>query len=119
MSVIRTVSTEELQAELERRQNYPKIVAVGYLKEDMIHLSENVLEFDGWLMKPSAFNHQIAVFREKDCTIIPKGTKFEKLSDGDKDPGTWYDDINFGIENMDEDWAKANLEGITKTDEKA
>ena len=40
----------------------------------------------------------------------PAGTKFVCFIDEDGE--AWYDDINYGIENMDADWAAKYLRDI-------
>ena len=111
-----TYSTEDLKAELKNRKKYPKNIAIGYLKTDMRYLSSGYngggcLEFSGWFMSEKRFKGEIDKFVAS-TDIIPKGTKFVKIQFDHADEGTWFDDIKYGIEDMDEAWAKKNLENI-------
>jgi hypothetical protein len=112
------MTPKELRALADKLEQEEKMVKVGYAKEDLYN-------FDGpgpgityhrgwgdfWLQTGKKKNLLIEDFISSFALVIPKGTKFVCYIRNGKE--LWYDDINYGIENMDSKWAEKYLENIT------
>jgi hypothetical protein len=106
---------DELKKEIINREKYPINLAVGYMKEDIRYIGSASINinFGDYIVTDSKFHDIISEFI-KSVDLIKKGTKFVKIQFEEEDEGSWYDDTNFGIENMDDDWANKYLEKIEK-----
>lgn len=108
-----------LADQIEQENHRPTYV--GYLKHDLYECShsgklliETPDEF--WLFtkkqKDSFLNKEMLKLKESFNIALKKGTKFNcYYIDG---AYLWYDGLNYGVEDMMDDWAQEHLENITE-----
>jgi len=113
-SILKNIPVADLEEEIQSRKNFPKTVAQGVLKECLVVLSEeNILrlEFSDWLITFTELQQKIEQI-DKYIDVLPKGTPFLKIQFREDEEAQWFDNIDFGIECMDDKWAQKHLEEI-------
>lgn len=107
-----------LKKRKEEEESKPKLM--GFLKEslydfptengdsELCYYEHNPSNF--WLVNEELKEKWIKTFQASFNIVLPAGTKFVcYIQDGEE---LWFDDINYGIEEMDDKWAKIYLENI-------
>lgn len=107
------LSPKELR-DLADKLEEPVLIKEGFLKKDLYQfLSETGMpyyynnDYD-WLFDKQAMKDMILDFTGRFEIVLHKGTRFVCYRDceGNED---WYDDIGYGLDNKDNEWAKQNL----------
>lgn len=93
---------------------------VGYLKMNLYSYDVDrrscslgfVRESDNgmWLCEKETMNNWIKDFKSHFECVLPKGTEFVCYIDGGEE--SWYDNINYGLEDMRSAWAEQYLTNI-------
>lgn len=108
------LSEEEKKVILEMRKKKEddKPKKIGFLKEDLFTISpnEDAHIFSNWILSREEKQKEIDEFINNFQLACPAGTKFVCFIDDGNE--SWFDDINYGIENMDNDWANKYLKDI-------
>jgi hypothetical protein len=92
-----------------------KVIKVGYLKCDLYNFhsdSGDRMEFrvswgKSWLKTKEEKEGCIKQFEKRFELVLRKGAKFIKFADDG-----WFDDENYGVESMSDEWADMYLENI-------
>lgn len=116
-----TKAEQELILKNRAKQEEEKPKKTGVLKHDLYffeerepYLSVDVAEFlgDGWFLTEKDINAIVEKCRYVLFSGIkaPKGTICECFIDNKRE--LWFDTAGIGIEELDADWAKENLENI-------
>lgn len=114
------MTIQELEAALEKKKNEEQniIIQEGFLKCDLIDLPDfQDLFRNDKLMKIHALttreqlNQVIEKLKKLVTIMLPAGTRFVQYSDG-----FWFDDVNYGMEYLDNSWAKEYLINIKKVE---
>lgn len=109
------LTVEELKALLimKDEENHP--TKEGFLKEDLYDSPQDrdvldVIRLRDWLVTKKQLAEILEEIRESFPLAVPKGTRFVcfNINGGEN----WFDDVNHGIEHMDENWANEYLENI-------
>lgn len=109
----------ELRKLADQKEEENKVIKEGFLKEDLYSFSNSYagdagLSFrktdEDWLSRRVDRDRIIQEFINSFELVLPKGTRFVAF----RYNGTihWFDDINYGVEEADEDWAEKHLENI-------
>ena len=82
-----------------------------YSYEDWLHgLPEYRFDYDFWLFSQQEMTGHILNFQSKFKPALKKGTRFVCFLDKGRE--CWYDGVNYGVEDLDSEWAAKYLEGI-------
>ena len=102
----------KLADSIEEEQNN-KVVKIGYLKHDLyINYSVRLPENHTFIYTKKTFDKFIDKIKNE-FDILKKGTKFICFFGEDG----WFDNINYGLECLDDKWAEENLERIEEINE--
>jgi len=115
---VNSMTPEELRALADKKEEEAKQIKKGTLKHDLYYyhgqgsdqLKMEVRLQDVLMTKQMVEDTRKAFEKvlEKHIDKLEKGTPFVCYkNDGEE---SWYDDVNFGIEDMSSEWAKENLE---------
>lgn len=112
------MTPKELRDLADKIERENIVVKKGYLKMDLYNFhsdSYHCLSFkeswgDFWLYNKKQKEDFIQDFISRFDLVLPEGTEFVcYLVDGKE---TWYDNIKYGVEEVDEKWAKKYLRDI-------
>jgi hypothetical protein len=119
-----SLTPAELRALADKKEQESTPIKEGFLKVDLYdfdaqyssdppgryQIPEEQLDF--WLFTKQQQKEIIKNFTESFSKVLSKGARFLCfLDDGKED---WYDDVGYGVEAMDADWAAKYLEKIRK-----
>jgi hypothetical protein len=112
-----TMTPQQLRelAKKKEQEELDKTVKKGYLKEDLYTLNngESIYELttDDFYYGETQMIKEVKAFKDSFELVLEKGTEFDcYLYNGYE---TWSDNANYGVEDMDSEWAKRWLENIT------
>lgn len=115
-----TKEEEELIMARRKEDEEKRAKKEGFLKKDLYSYDisgrscnlgfELESDTDFWLCDKETKEEWIKLFTEHFELVLKKGTRFVCYIEGGKE--LWYDDVNYGVENMDEKWAKEYLINI-------
>lgn len=107
------LSPKELR-DLADKMEEPVLIKEGFLKKDLYQFTSETgmpyyynNDYD-WIFDKQAMNNMISEFKERFENVLPKGTRFVCYRDYEGNE-MWYDDIGYGLDNKDNEWAKENL----------
>lgn len=111
--LLQQINEEEKAMILKHReeQKANKVQKTGRLKHPLWYnnAAYSASDYD-WLMTAKELNAAIKEIKESCYTKIDAGTEFVCYVVANEEE--WYDNINFGIEVMDKDWAIKHLKDI-------
>ena len=114
-----TMTPQELRALAEMKEQEDRVVRRGELKHDLYSFNDGSTKFDymnhgfndfyfSEETKGMVIDKFISLFEP----VLKKGTPFVAYYDKMSDCCNWYDDVGYGIEDKDDDWAKEHLTNI-------
>jgi len=110
------MSPEALRELADKKEDFP--VKEAFLKQDFYWIESNDSKLQKIVAEAEDYSRldasKLASLKHQFSTLftisVKKGTRFVcYIEDGRE---CWYDDTNFGIENMNGDWAKQHLNNI-------
>jgi len=122
---INNMTIEELEKEIEKRKLdtvYNKPIKEGFLKHDLYGFNSQYTgqptsfdincycDVDVYSMTKEEANDVIENFKAHIIPYIKKGVRFVCYRYNNRD--WWYDDINYGLEQLGNIWAAKHLENV-------
>ena len=114
---IRKMSTDEIKAELRRREEADsRPVKEGFLKTDLFHHGGvfRTLDCPGlsdpWFLTPGEVNTVVKAYKRSFEKILSAGARFLCYIEDGKE--SWWDEIGEEIEGASAEWAVVHLENI-------
>lgn len=113
-----TKEEERIILEFREKNNSDKPIKSGVLKHDLVDVDcfnlSDFLETDDEYITLEELEH--AIISAKNAVIntiyqIKAGSKFLCYIDDGYE--CWYDDVGYGLECMDDEWARRHLKNIT------
>ena len=106
------MTPDELRALADKKEE-ERIRKIGFLRCDLYttdnHFDSRYFD-DDWIFTSDVKDQYIKEFEAGFELALPKGTKFVcYIEDGEE---SWFDDINYGAENLDKAWADKYLEKV-------
>lgn len=115
-----SMTPQQLRKLADEKEENSKPIKEGFLKEDLYSFDGDSSNYnayfikhrDFWLYSKKTKDEIIKDFASKFALVLKAGTKFVCFLDKGKE--TWFDDVNYGVESMSEEWAEKYLVNIQK-----
>jgi hypothetical protein len=112
------MTPQELRALADKLEKESKIAKKGYLKEDLYSFTSDQsygMVFAKswgrfWFLTKEEQNKIIKEFKNKFSLVLKKDTEFVCFIVDNEEK--WFDNVNYGIEGVDQNWAKTYLTNV-------